>query len=236
MMENLVLLVEDQNRIEPVLQKLFKGSSVRLVTHSDLLSAKRSLLQETPQLVIAVVALQKDTMAGFRFARELSGHEQFSQIPLVLIADELSEDVIREATTVGAKALIPWPVGVESLRNRFKAYLPGLAGEAEKIAPAQISAPTRAEKIKHEAPAASSSAEKIHLAQQLLAKVLHNLKTSDLLEVVDLEDVPRVVSEITRSLCGVQTKKEAPVDSNAAPKPAQGETKLDLDSIFNFKK
>lgn len=67
--------------------------------------------------------------------------------------------------------------------------------------------------------------KKINLAQRILAKVFVNLKSSSLLQIVELEDVPRVVFEITRTVCGVpsedepagriQTKREQSVSDQA---------------------
>lgn len=51
--------------------------------------------------------------------------------------------------------------------------------------------------------------KKINLAQRILAKVFVNLKSSSLLQIVELEDVPRVVFEITRTVCGVPSDEPA---------------------------
>ena len=88
------------------------------------------------------------------------------------------------------------------------------------------------------------------------------MKTSDLLEVIDLEDVPRVVFEITRAVCDVKAAPPKPTGvpkAVAAPKPAEAprageasapvkstaappqrsvspDVELDLDAAFNLKK
>ncbi len=94
--------------------------------------------------------------------------------------------------------------------------------------------------------------KKLQIAQQILAKVLYDLKTSHLLQVVDFEDVPRVVSEVTRSVCnsGPTENKRAMVPSpvglsnessaggSAASSPLSDSTttSIDLDQIFGRKK
>lgn len=82
--------------------------------------------------------------------------------------------------------------------------------------------------------------EKLLYAQQLLAKVLHNLRTSALLDVADMEDVPRIVLQMTRTVCGI--REESKIEpGRSKEEQARAEIKsdaaisIDLDSLFRKK-
>jgi DNA-binding response OmpR family regulator len=235
--DKFLLLVDDQGRIEPVLERALKGSDVSVRAFLDIATAKRSLIEATPMLIVTSSSFQTDPDGGFRFAKEVSAHSELSKIPLLLLSEDLSEDVIRRASESGAKALVPWPVSVESLKKRIAAFFPQeqpLSLPADSAAsPQQQQEQTPSEKA---APLQASSEEKVRRAQHLLAQVLHNLKTSALLEVIDIEDVPRVVSEITRAVCGVaapRVPRTAAVEAQPEDKP---EVELDLAAVFGMKK
>ncbi len=249
-MTGYVLLIDEKGLIEPVLARVFEHSLLTIVSLPSVTAAKRKLIEERAALVISVAAFASDPEGGYRLARELSGHETLSTIPLVLVSNELTEEVIRKATDVGARALIPWPVSVESLQARLKPLLgdllalpqPETAPPLRKPETTASEPPARTSTPVGAAPPASTgeaASEKFQLAQQLLAKVLHNLKTSALLDVVDLEDVPEVVVEITRSVCGAPAGDRAAVRQPSAP-PAESASAtrsegVDLDSIFRKK-
>ena len=211
-------------------------------------------MERTPDLVVCRIALQSGQEAGYQFARELSEHQELSTIPVLLVADELSEDVIRRASTSGAKSVLPWPLTVDALRMRVSVYLiDKLATVSSKVLSLSSAAQFAAQFVgEDESQAPTESEQKIHLAQQLLARVLHNLKTSALLDVVDLEDVPQVLGEITKAICVdprvITTALEqvragkvesSALESGAQAKPAEKPEKsvvLDLDSAFGLSK
>jgi len=240
-MDPVVFLIDDLGRVEAILEKAFTGTSLKLQVFNDTASAKRRLLEEHPQLIISLATFQNTPDGGFRLASELSAHDVLSAIPLVLVSEQLSEDVIRQASDSGAKALIPWPVTIESLKNRLKPFLESLNPKHETPPLPQAASAVSSQPPK-ESPALASASphdEKIHVAQQLLAKVLHNLKTSALLEVIDLEDVPRVVMEITRAVTGAQVPEQKSAEKPAPKIPAnvpKTELTADLDRAFGLKK
>ena len=246
-MDSVVFLIDDLGRVESILEKAFVGTPLKLQVFNDTAAAKRRLLEQSPTLIVSLATFQNNPDGGFRLATELSGHDVLSAIPLVLVSEQLSEEIIRRALDSGAKALVPWPVTIDSLKNRLKPFLESLMPEPPAAAPVKTApvktAPVQAapaQTVKEPASSASSSnEEKIHVAQQLLAKVLHNLKTSALLEVVDLEDVPRVVMEITRSVTGIQVSEQKAAEKTAPKVPAnlpKTELTADLDRAFGLKK
>ena len=251
-MDGFVLLIDDLGRVEAVLERALGGTGLKVESFTDPGPAKRRLIESAPLLIVSRADFQNHPEGGFRLAAEVSSHEQLASIPFVIIADQLSEDVIRRAAESGAKSLIPWPVTVDSLKNRLRPYLGESLPVVEEKKEPEFPSPgggtsaLRQEKAAELAPSGGAE-QKIHMAQQLLAKVLHNLKTSALLEVVDLEDVPRVVMEITRSVCGSKVPEQKAVEK-PEPKPElkpeappqrpalSGDVSLDLDSVFGRKK
>lgn len=103
-----------------------------------------------------------------------------------------------------------------------------------------------------ESPAAEDASveDKLKRAQQILASVLHNLKTSDLLQVVELEDIPGIVMQMTRKVCDPSsdsasrtlddalktTAPKAAVSPQKAPTAANPAVELNLDNLFGLKK
>ena len=77
---------------------------------------------------------------------------------------------------------------------------------------------------------------KLKKAQHLLAMVLHNLKTSNLLDVVDLEDVPGIVLQMARNVCGEAKEEPQPEVSPGTSESKGADVSLDLDSVFGLKK
>lgn len=74
--------------------------------------------------------------------------------------------------------------------------------------------------------------EKLHSVQIIFAKVLQKLKSSDLLKVVDVGDLPLVVLEMTKQVCGELLVKENKLESVDALEVHVAETSLDFDKII----
>lgn len=69
--------------------------------------------------------------------------------------------------------------------------------------------------------------ENLQYAQRILATVLHNLKTSDLLSVIDMDEVPKAVIEMTKSVCEI-SDSELSMDKEKTHKTASIQTKQQL--------
>ena len=262
-----ILVIDDTTEVAAVVEAAVQGRIGSVVSVLDLGSAKRKLITSEPVLILCRVLLGSDEEAGYRFARELQGHPDLSRVPLILIANEVTESVIRKATEVGAKTLVPWPVSPESLSYRIFPLIgehaapleaasssgaPSVkpvpaaptAPVAKPAAPSLRQQPSQSQTVPHSAPPAAMpvQSEKLNYAQQLLAKVLHNLRTSALLDIADMDDVPRIVMEMTRTVCGVKDERKGP-DSHAGKgeKPREEvkpdpSIQIDLDSVFGNKK
>ena len=153
-----------------------------------------------------------------------------------MYAEGVNQKLIRQATECGAKGLLSWPATVTAIQARVEPFLSQdlSINEPKKIPASQTTAPKPApaapKKKQASAVVPASEEEKLLMAQRLLAQVLHNVKTSDLLGIVEADEVPRVVFEMTRSVCGM----------NDEPRKASAvkdeETEIDLASAFGMNK
>lgn len=225
-MSGYILVIDDQERILQVVEDATRGASVHAVLCTGFVAAKRRLIQSPPNLIISATELKTDpSNGGYKFCHELKQHGELSRIPILLISDALTADSIRLARENGANGLIAWPITVELLRGRIAPLIPELVETTRPVAPQPL--------VPTQPPQPSEGVEtstKLQLAQRLLAQVLHNLRTSDLLQIVDLDDVPRVVTEITRKVCGI-SDSEGSKSSGAA-----SDTFVDLEQAFGMKK
>lgn len=242
------LVIDATGEVAQVVERAVIGAGVSVFAVTNIAAAKRKLIEAAPLMLVSRVTFSDDVDGGYRLGHELKSHEVLSSIPLVLVDTDISEETLRKATECGAKALVPWPVSAESLAIRIGALLPGL--KLDEVAAAVV---VKAPEAPEPSPAVRPStgmpsgqaavaartvvqSEKLQLAQQLLARVLHSLRTSDLLEVADLEDVPAIVFQMTRTVCGMkdELRSSAPVQS-AAP-ASTGDMAVDLESAFRIKK
>lgn len=255
------IVIDGADEIGPVVERAVASAGVSVVRAASVAAAKRKLVEAAPLMLISRASFAEDLDGGYRLGRELQSHASLSTIPLVLVDADLNDESLRKATECGAKALIPWPVSAESLAIRLAALVPGvkfgevLAAPVKPVEPPQpaASAVTAGQAAVAARPVVQS--EKLQLAQQLLARVLHSLRTSDLLEVADLEDVPAIVFQMTRTVCGMNDESRAAPKSattaqtvmpagvvptgaatpGSAPK-ASGDITADLEQAFRLKK
>lgn len=288
----MILVIDEFELLFGTLEPMISGSSVKMVRAKDVPSAKRKLIEAEPKVILIFTKIGTDEEAGYKFCKELQSHPTLSQVPVLLFSEELTDTVLRMGSESGAKGIAPWPLSAESLMRRLTTLLPELAevSEASKekpaakpstsgssdslqtakspakaaaapVPPSRKNAPTQ---IIQAPKQLSDFDQKLQIAQQILARVLYDLKTSHLLQVVDMEDVPGVVAELTRSACNAgtpekekKTQTASPMNfsfagggasatppASADPKPAANPTEskasevvgIDLDKIFGLKK
>lgn len=213
-----VLIADGTGMLEKTFKPLLTSRSVEVTVVSDIMKAKTKLIESAPKLIICSFSFDGDREAGVRFSNDLRGHPSLSTIPVMLVDEKLQSDDIEKAKGAGAKAIVSIPVDESGLIKGLSKFLPGVFVSGTQAPQVSV-----------------SFEEKLEYAEQLLAKVVNNLKTSHLLQVVDKEDVPRVVSEITRKVCGIDA---APAEVHAS-KPVSskaGDTSVDLAQAFGMKK
>jgi len=241
------MLIDDQGDIAPVLTEATAGCGVELKVVSDAQAAKMSLLECSPELVLSRMELGEDDRAGLKFCQELRDHHTFAEIPVVLFVDKVDESVGQAAQHFGAKAVFPFPVLEMELRRLLSQMMPGVVvppetmgireetvkavEESEKPSAQKAAAPVPEQEVEEE-----PEEDNLTYSQRILATVLHNLKTSDLLQVVEAEDVPRIVFEMTRTVCEIREEFHRRENGLAEPEEEEEVDELsgDLDKAFGF--
>jgi response regulator RpfG family c-di-GMP phosphodiesterase len=218
-----ILIIEGEEGLAAAIDGALSGLEYNAVEVDSIDGARRSLIQQLPDLVCSRVSIAGDESAGFGFCSDLQNHPELSQVPVVLIGDELNEEQISKASESGAIGFLSWPVSEVILRNRVRAIIPDLK-EASAKKSAVVEKPKAAPTV-----ANTEVDEKFQLVQDLLAQLLHNLKTSALLDVVETEDVPQVVYEMCRKVCGIS-------ESAAKPVKKEPDVTMDLENAFGMKK
>ncbi|MDD2941852.1 MAG: hypothetical protein PHC51_02685 [bacterium] len=254
-MDRAVLGLFSSFEVEQRVSAVLKEESVLLTSEKETLSAKRQLLRHSPDLIIGEMSGEGGEESILKFFAELRGHESFRRIPLLAICHRRSSDLASRCQDAGAQGVITWPVDDAVLKQRLKLLLGQEAKsllvdeevtQALDIEPALEPLPVGVPSVllTPDGLTADPAVEemdgemelKLKNAQRLLAMVLHNIRTSDLLRVSALEDVPRIVYEVTRKVCQQDTQQD-----NQQDKPVESELKTEtslqnvssaLDKIF----
>lgn len=237
-----ILIIDDQAELEALLRLALFDSKFKILAVADIALAKRKLVQAIPGLILVRNNLGETKNAGLQFCEELRNHASFSGIPVLLLFDgnETSEDFSRADNL--SQAVIRKPVSEEGLRDAIckvaPSVLPKGSPQVAVQAPenvventADIGAPTKVANPAKQKTATSLQDSHFKLAQRILAQVLHNLKTSDLLGVATEEDVPRIVFEMARKVCGIK-EEVRPVKASKVEEDFDEGVELDLDKVF----
>lgn len=212
MVSGFLLVIDDSDRFVPVIEMTYAKMRLEVVGVKSVKAAKRVLLEKHPEAIICGLRLKDDPKGGSKFCAELKSHPELSKIPVMLIANELNDGLIREASEHGAKGLIAWPASVQVIRKRLEQFIPDylakeLTPEEQRERYAKLpniaQDELRIEKIPQASEEKSSNIEeeKLNLAKRIMAQVLHNLRVDGNLGQSSLQDVPRVVSEMTSRVC-----------------------------------
>jgi response regulator RpfG family c-di-GMP phosphodiesterase len=192
----LVLVIDDSGFLEEPVREALKGILANIKVVPKTLLAKQVIIQNVPQLIISLVDFDSAIGGGVQFCRELKGHGEFRDIPVILVAESPDSELMARAQEAQAHGLISLPLNPEVLKKRLRTVA-GL-GEFNKVQ-RELAA-----KVHDVAPNTEPNFEaKFLQAQKLLATVLNNLKTSDVLRVSETEDVPAIVLKMTQKICGI---------------------------------
>ena len=250
-MSDTILIVDDKDRVADRVRMALGEMPLSVHTVTDARAAKQLLVQSEISLIMIDVSLGDDERAGITLCRQLREHERFADIPVILLSDSLGDELIQLASDSGAQGLVGWPFPLESIKKRLLSLLSQKATStplmSDQITPAKAVAspkPAAGQALAAAAvaggaaaPAQAASVEdKLKHAQHLLAMVLHNLKTSNLLDLVELEDIPDIVLKLTRTVCGEHSEPEPKVSAPKEKTSSEPEVSMDLDSVFGIKK
>lgn len=213
-MSQYILVIENDGRIEPVCHEALGDTDLKIVSAPDFVTAKRKLLQAIPAIILCPLSLGGEADAGLKFCNELRGHESFADIPVLLFSEKMDEAKIRAACGSGATAGAPWPIAAAALRSRISKLVPDVVSSAAAAKLDIIQDSADDEEVQDEKNALFAMVdeddieEKFKIAQRVFAKVLHSIKTSNVLEFADAEDIPRILVEMTRSVCGISEPEQ----------------------------
>ena len=202
-MNEYILVIDAKDEIKALVDDALSGVNAKVLVSKDVNSAKRKLVQAVPCIILSVVNIDGDSKAGINLCHQLREHSEFSKIPLVLFSDSINDEILQQARVEGAKAVVPFSVLSTELRKFLNSLLPNIVPKPAEVK--QVNKSTQSQITSGSNVADLETQEKIEIAQRLMAKVLHNLKTSDLLQVVDKDEVAQVVYEMTRSVCGISS-------------------------------
>ena len=194
--EGYILVVEGEEELSGAVDDALTGCAVRRVVVSDFVSAKRRMISETPGLILCVLGIAGDAEGGYGFCSGLQEHSSFAQIPVLMFSPQITDEQIRRAAAAGAKGLMPCPPPAEGLRRRLAGLVPWVF---EGAAASQGEESAAVEDI----PLDPEMSRKVKFVELLLAKVLHDVKSSPLLRAAKRDEIPRLVFEMARRVCGI---------------------------------
>jgi response regulator RpfG family c-di-GMP phosphodiesterase len=214
---NLIVIIDPEVKLLGAVNRVLANYDVRYLHFEDILPARRKIISDPPALIISKVNFPTGDSAGTNFCKELTSHPTLQKVPVLLVTElpvtgELSEEQLRSAHEAGAKGLIKQIIPDDQLLHRILGLLPTLKN-------------TETTNIEN-----NPNQDKLNYVQQLLAKVLHNLKTSDLMTIAEYEDVPRIVLEMTRSVCDINKGDVTKGQEFASER--ERTSNLDLDQLF----
>lgn len=225
-----LLTIASSSGLDDALKELAVESAMDIAAVSTIAEAKRLLIRNLPKFILCSIEVSGDEQAGVSFCKQLQDHPQLGAVPVILFSSRASQEILHGAAVSGARGFIRIPVDVTMLRQHLSGLLgvPSAVTVESKSAPTparggsvaggvrvpqsspplvkqEISTPVSAPpqpKVLAQLAGDEELQKKLDIAHGLIEKVLVNLRSSQLLQVVDLEDVPKVVAEITRSVCG----------------------------------
>ncbi len=191
-----VLVVDDTSSIESIIRSAVEPLGLEVLVAGDFRAAKHSMLECRPDIVFCFISTSESADAGYGFCSELQQHPDFGSIPVVLIAAQLGEQAVQKAAQSGVQGIMPWPVSAELVKRRVELLLEQDAQDAARREETGISA---GQNTLVEDPVETS--EQFKLAQNILAKVLYQLKTEKRIAQTPLAEVARLVYETTGEVC-----------------------------------
>ncbi len=131
MREDHILVVEDDLRIQELLQYNLQKEGFAVLPAHSAEAALQILEQTTPQLVL--LDLMLPGMDGLTFCRRLKGSPQWRSIPIIMLTARREEADMVAGLELGADDYLPKPFSVRVLLARIRAVLRRTAEEpAEK--------------------------------------------------------------------------------------------------------
>lgn len=118
----LVLVVEDDPHVRPVLVRLLRRYGMRVASASDGYGALAALERNRPDLVL--LDLKMSGLDGFEVLRRIQASPAIAHIPVIILtANDLSEAARAQGRALGACAFLEKPVAYERLVSTINSVL-----------------------------------------------------------------------------------------------------------------
>jgi two-component system, chemotaxis family, chemotaxis protein CheY len=115
-----ILIVDDSKSMRQILRKILVVSGFKLGECLEASNGEEALnILESNWVDLILSDIHMPVMDGFGLLRALREHQDWSQLPVVLVTTESNEDRIQEAISLGAKGYIRKPFKPEEIRARL---------------------------------------------------------------------------------------------------------------------
>ncbi len=123
-----ILIVDDSKSMRQILRKILVVSGFRMGECLEAGNGEEALsVLERNWVDLILSDIHMPVMDGFGLLRALREHEDWSDLPVVLVTTESNEDRIQEALSLGARGYIRKPFKPEEIR----AHLYAIIGESD---------------------------------------------------------------------------------------------------------
>lgn len=116
-----VLITEDSSTIRGMLRDIFESEGYSVVTAEDGLEGLNKARSEEPDLIVLDLMLPK--MDGFTVCRMLKFHEDFKEIPILMLTARSSSNDQEVGAAVGADAYLVKPFEIDELLEQARALI-----------------------------------------------------------------------------------------------------------------
>ncbi len=126
-----VLIVDDSNAMRSVIRKVIQLSGFRMDRCYEAGNGKQALEVLSGEWVDVILSdIHMPEMDGFELLKEISKHDVFKNIPVIMISTEGSLERVNEAYALGAKGFIKKPFLPEELKRILHEVI-GVGDEGE---------------------------------------------------------------------------------------------------------
>ncbi|MEN9538716.1 MAG: hypothetical protein RLZZ126_951, partial [Pseudomonadota bacterium] len=121
----LVLVVDDSITVRRVTQRLLKREGYRVSLAADGLQALERLAEERPAVVLSDIEMPR--MDGFDLARNIRGHAEYKDLPIIMITSRIAEKHREHARELGVDHYLGKPYAEEELLRLVQQYCSEIA-------------------------------------------------------------------------------------------------------------
>jgi CheY-like chemotaxis protein len=115
-----ILVIDDETSIRDVLTEVLEDEGYGVVTAANGLEAISVLRQSSEPPCVILLDLMMPVMTGWEFRKEQQQDPALAAIPVVVLS--ATQNIKKEATTLGAAAHIPKPINFVTLLATVERY------------------------------------------------------------------------------------------------------------------